>query len=192
MKKNKIIFSVVAVVLIIIVWIFVYKSLKTKNINDYNLLANDNQSLLDYNSKLDLPIEYANCKKDLDILNCILKVDEKVWKENELVLLNNTNLANKLDKMEQLEWKLWKNATAVMEKISSDVEDVYVNRKPAVIFDNVSCETRFCKKIIVDAKKLLIEEMFNRNLILKKSTCEKIPEQDAKDYCLNLFDQKNW
>lgn len=191
-NKNLLIWVWAGVSLILmIVGFLYYKNWLSKN-QDYNMLANDNKSLLDYNAKLDLPIEYAWCKKDLDILNCILKVDEKVWKENPIALLDKDTLANKLDKLEELEWRLGKNQIAIMEKISSDVQDVYVNRKPWIIFESAPCDTRFCKKILSDSKRLIVQEMFVRNLITKKSTCEKIPEQEIKDYCNAEFDKRNW
>lgn len=182
--------------LLLLIWVLVYFLFlkNTKNyINIYQWITKswdvsviDTNKIIQNQQKLDLPPEYTKCKKDLKMIDCILQTDSN-QKTDNVGLLDSKNLANKMDQLQMLEKQLGPNQKQMMAEISFDIQDVYATRKPSIIFENMGCKTFFCEKIIGDAKIQIVQRMFNRWLIKKDSTCNKIPENLPKEYCLSLF-----
>lgn len=191
-KNHKILIGSILFIWIIILLVLFYinKSVNQIKFNwvekKWDTMIADSQKILQDQQKILLPPEYTNCKKNLQMIDCILKTDSNQNIDN-IKLLDPTEMASKMDKLQEFENNLWPNQKELMKQISFDIQDVYANRKPDIIFQDSWCKTAFCSKIMIDAKIQIVQRMHDRGLIKKQSTCNKIVEWLVKNYCLNLF-----
>ncbi len=141
-------------------------------------------------SELKIPKDYNSCKEDTNILWCIVFKDKEKNKPKKFV--DNAFIVSRLDeisnfKKELLKLKTIKNRETLVWDLADDLQVYYTMTNPAMIFDKFSCKDELCKDTIIKTKKVIVWRMISRQKI-DKSKCERIPELEVKNFCLETLE----
>lgn len=206
-KNKKIILYVVCFVVLIILSIFIKKTFfDAKPVTVVNSNKTITKTVIDdqwneqitakvtevFNSwelkktqeSLKIPKSYDPCKEDTNMIWCIVfyDKDKKVAKK----FITDDFVENKLNEIDSFKENLLKEDEDVEDIIADELQEYYTLSNPSMIFETFNCENKFCEKVIIKTKKIVLWRMVARQE-LQKTHCGQIPEKEVKTNCTELF-----
>lgn len=191
MKGKNLYILLAVVILILLLWVsFVYfwndNNQNNKNFENSKQSYNPQQEKME-NKKVSLPEEVETCKNKTDLVDCVLHYDDSKWKTRDVYTLKKENLTNRLDSLSSHIDSINKQKENFEKELVSNIQEQYINYNPQFVLREANCKTSYCEKTVKNIKKQIIKEMKSIWRLSGKWSCEKIPSQDLRNYCKNLF-----
>lgn len=171
---------------------------KNASWHDYSKTLYDPQKEIKQNKQLDIPSKYSSCQEKPNLYECVLKKNVNKEEENIYIVKDSKKIISKLEEISWFKEQLAKKEAQktyeasekqAINKISNSLQERYITYFPEFIIqvDANNCKESFCKEIVFEIKKKLIDRLVARNIITNTSLCKKIPENKITNYCNSFF-----
>lgn len=135
-----------------------------------------------------LPKELEICKTDNSMYKCLLEYDSENWGSLERNILWKDYLIKRLDRIAEYKDTLWREEWKVVIKFAEQIQDDYINADLRwFMFDDIKCETDFCKSVFIEAQKQLLPRLESRGMIRSIWFCDKLKEIEVQDTCTRML-----